>query len=264
VPVAEVRALVTQLFDPDGAGQAAPHLKVSTWSGRPFRPARTLRPDLGSRATELSQWVHEYLVRQRAALFSGRQMSMAEADDALDEWAACYIAEGPRCLAVVPDPEASDAFAVHATNVATVGMCFAADLGLDARTLREIAELSLMAALMETTLPPSERLAAGAGLAPLGCQRLATLALSQLRHRRAPAYAVMAYELAREYRGESSRGVGVVPSVVTLAEAWAALAFKSRLGHIEGVRLLTTQYVQRFSPEILGLFANWVKAQFTM
>lgn len=263
VPVAELRTFLTQLCDPDGTVESAPHIRCTTFSGRAVQPNanRLVSGDQGAKAAELYRAAIDFLVAQRRAFFAGVLPDVLGADELLRQLARTWASSDTRLLSVIADPAGDDAFAVHAVNTACIGMAFANDLQLGLGALREIAEVSLFWTLAETGLSPQRQPTPGAAMHEDVRLRLATLFLSQEKGRRAVSSVVATIDAGLDAPPNGQRGAGHVATIIALAEALDALAVGARLGHLAAVAQLQASWAHRFNPELLGLFVAWVTEQ---
>ncbi|MBL8920821.1 MAG: protein kinase [Myxococcaceae bacterium] len=263
VPVAELRAFLLQLCDPDGTVESAPHIRCTTFSGRAVGPHanQLVSGDQGAKAAELYRAAIDFLVAQRRAFFAGVLPDVLGADELLRHLARTWASSDTRLLSVIADPAGDDAFAVHAVNTACIGMAFANDLQLGLGALREIAEVSLFWTLAETGLSPQRQATPGAAMHEDVRLRLATLFLSQEKGRRAIASAVATIDAGLDAPPQGQRGAGHVATIIALAEAFDALALGARLGHLAALGQLQTAWAHRFNPELLGLFVAWATEQ---
>lgn len=264
VPVGELKACLLQLCDADGTPERAPHVRVTTASGRALEalppPGRVADPGIG--AAQAYRAAVDFLLAQRAGLSQGRLPTVEAAGGLLQAWVAAYATHATGLLSVLPSAPGDAGFAVHAVNTACVGMAFAGDLQLGRATLREVAQLALFWTLAEAGLPPERRTAPGVAAPDDVRLRLSTLFLSQPRRtRHATAAAVAAIDAGLDAPKTPGRGAGVVASVVALAEAWDALAVTAGLGHAAALTRLERDVAHRFAPDLLGLFVRWASAQ---
>jgi hypothetical protein len=263
VQVSELRAALLQLCDPDGTNERAPHVQLTTFSGRipqPVGPTSGIG-DSGAKSAALAARALAFLKEQRDPVAVGKMPPIAAIDALLREWVALARLGAWRLLAVSAAP-LGDRSVVHAVNTACIATAFAAELQLDAAAVREVAELSLFWTLSEVGLPAEAGRAAGEPLPEDLRLRLGLVFLSQLKHRRGPAAAVACFEAGMERPANPQvRGAGVTASILALAEAWDALALEDDRGHAAALDLLRSRFAHRFSPELLGLFLQWVEAQ---
>jgi hypothetical protein len=263
VPVAELRAFLSQLCDPDGTIEAAAHVASTTFSGRVVQPnpAQLISGDQGAKASELYRAAVDLLQSQRRAFFAGVLPDVLAADALLRELARTWASSGTRLLSVIPPAAGDEAFAVHAVNTACVGMAFANDLQLGLGALREIAQVALFWTLAQTGLPPQRLPTPGAATAEDVRLRLATLFLSQEKGRRAASSAVVAIDAGLDAPKNGQRGAGNVATIVALAEAFDALAVGAGLGHVAALEQLQSTWAHRFNADLLDLFVAWATEQ---
>ncbi|MDX2009529.1 MAG: protein kinase [Myxococcaceae bacterium] len=263
VPVTELRAALLQLADPDGTSEKAPHVQVSTFSGRVVQPIQhaSTSGDATGRSVDLVTRAIAFVREQRDPVAVGRMIPLAGIDAILREWVQLAKSGAWRLMALSAAP-AGERAAVHAVNTACIATAFAADLQLDAAALRELAELSLVWTLGEAGVPADVASTPGNPMPDELRLRLGLVFLSQCKHRRGPAAAVTAFEVGLERpTNPQVRGAGVTASIFAIAEAWDAIALEDERGHAAALELLRTRHARRFSPELFGLFLNWVDAQ---
>ncbi|MDP3237745.1 MAG: hypothetical protein Q8N26_33460 [Myxococcales bacterium] len=263
VQVSELRAALAQLCDPDGTSERAPHVQVTTLSGRvlqPVAPAPQLA-DPQARAVALYSSAVDFLRGQRLEVEAGKMPAVAAAVRLVDEWVSAWRTGGAKLLAVGAAP-IGDGFAIHAVNTACIATAFGADLQLDAATLREVAELSLFWTLAEVGLPADAQRPVGLPAPEETRLRLGLVFVSQFKHRRGPGAAVSAFEVGMERPSSAKvRGAGTVASIVAMAEAWDAVALSESCGHVAALEVLRGRYANRFQEELFALFIQWVEAQ---
>jgi hypothetical protein len=258
-----LRAAVLQLTDPEGTPEASPRVQVMTWSGRLVQPVspQPLSGDGGARSAELVARALAFVREQRPNAAAGHFPPVVSLEPLLRSWVTLATAGAWRVLAVAPT-DALEPWAVHAVNTACIATAFGAELQLDEHALWELAELGLLFPLGEASVPASSPTPPGLPLPEERRLRVGLFFLAQLKHRRGPSAAVTALEagLARSANVQV-RGPGVVATILSMAEAWDALAQECGRGHAAAFEVLAAKHSERFAPELFRLFATWAIAQ---
>ncbi len=263
VPVTALRAGLLQLTDPDGTPDKAPHLQLTTFSGRVVQPVlpTPVNGDVTARCAELVARAWAFVRAQREPVAAGGMIPVGALEPLVNEWVTIARAGAWRLLAVSATPP-GEHLSVHAINTACIATAFGAELRLDLSALRELVELSLVSTLGEVGLAGVQPGPPGAPMSEEQRLRLGVAFLAHCKHRRGPATAVTAFETGLERPLKAQvRGAGVTASIVAIAEAWDALAQEGNRGHAAALEVLRGRAARRFAPELFSLFASWVEAQ---
>jgi serine/threonine protein kinase len=263
VQLAELRAALLQLTDPEGTPEAAPHVDVTTWSGRALRPTATsaFAEDGGAQSAQVVAHALNFVREQRPLVAAGRMPPVVALEPLVRLWVGLARAGAWRVLALSA-AHAVDRPVVHAVNTASIATAFAADLQLDAGALWKLVELGLLWPLGEASLPAEVAALPGTPMSEPRRLRVGLFLLAQLKHRRGPAASVTALEAGLEPPTKpNARSAGVVASILAMAEAWDALALEDDRGHAAALEVLRARHARRFAPELFGLFMQWAEGQ---
>jgi serine/threonine-protein kinase len=277
----ELRELARWLAEgPCAAGVTTPHIQRQVLGASP--PARPVTPapafadpsrEAMTRYVDLIFSLKEFLAAQRG----NPKLRPGDAQRTLDELAWAMQSRTVRFLGLTPKAAGRESVAFHHANVAVLALGFAAELRLPIARLRELAEVAFfhdvgMYELGEDTLTRAGELTAADKEAIQVARRSsAWFPFERLgADRRAVAWATAIVEYGLDWGAKDATGavvqrteVGVVGGILSLAKTYDALTskrtFRAAMSPEAALDVMTTKVSYRFRPDLLPLFAAFVK-----
>lgn len=284
-PRADLEQLVRWLAAGAGAeGLETPSITRTLSTAAPPKPAQPLitLPTMSDVSREAMIRYVELILSFRGWLKERQTKPLAampEVRQAFHELAAAVSTRQVRLLGLTPKARNRDAELFHAANVMLLSLVFGAELGLPAPRLIELASFAFFTdignlGLKDETLEKAGKLTdeeqADVTAAKKWSQRFPFVRLNDQPGAVAWATVVAEQEIDwghRERPGAlgAEANVGLMGSLVAIARAYETLTCatgtREAMSRDQALELMTTKAAHRFRPELLALFAKFIKRQ---